>query len=448
MKMGAFFNPTGHHVASWRHPDAAADAGVNFDHYVEIAQMAERGKFDLIFLADGLNVRSGNPEVIKRSAQYVANFEPLTLLSALSVVTNQIGLIATASTTYNEPYHVARKFASLDHLSGGRAGWNIVTSASEGEAQNFSRERHLEHGERYARAHEFCQIVQGLWDSWEDDAFLRNKESGIFTDLAKQHPLGHRGEFFKIAGPLNVPRSPQGYPVMVQAGASSDGIELGAEFAEVIFSNHFELESAKSYYSDLKGRAAAHGRPPHHISILPGLSVIVGQTAEDAENKFQVLQSMVDPVVARELLSLVLGGADLSQIDFDGPLPSDLRPSSTSGTVSGFNNWVGVARRENLTVRQLAYRVVGARGKSVIRGTPKQIVDFMQGWFEEHACDGFNIMPSHLPGGLRDFVTMVIPELQERGLFRHEYEGNTLRENLGLPRPVNRHLRNRMAAHS
>jgi len=439
LRLGAFFNPTGHHVASWRHPDAAADANVNFQHYVEIASLAEAGKFDLIFLADNISVRTGNPEVIKRSAQYIAGFEPLTLLSALSTVTKRIGLVATASTSFNEPYHVARKFASLDHISNGRAGWNVVTSGFEDEARNFNRDTHFNHAERYHRAHEFCRVVQGLWDSWDDDAFLRDRKSGIYFDPTRLHKLDHKGEHFKVAGPLNVPRSPQGYPVMVQAGASADGLELGAAFAEVIFSNHFEIEASKAYYKQIRDRAASLGRDPAGIKVLPGLSVIVGRTTEEANAKFETLQSMVDPIVARELLSLVLGGVDLSKANFDEQLPNDLKPNPKNGTLSGFDNWVSLARRENLTIRQLAYRAISARGKSFVVGSPQEVADHMERWFSEHACDGFNIMPPYLPGGLHDFVELVVPELHRRGIFRTEYEGTTLRENLGLKRPVNRH---------
>jgi FMN-dependent oxidoreductase (nitrilotriacetate monooxygenase family) len=440
MKLGVFFHPTGHHVASWRHPEAQADAGVNFRHYVEIAQLAEAGRLDFVFLADNACVRVGHPEVIKRSAQYIAVFEPITLLSALAAVTDKIGLIATASTSYNEPYHVARKFASLDHISGGRAGWNVVTSAFAEESLNFGREAHYGHAERYERAREFAGVVQGLWDSWEDDAFVRNKESGLFFDPEKLHALNHKGKHFKVAGPLNTPRSPQGYPVMVQAGASNDGMDLGAQFAEVVFSNHFDINDAKAFYSALKGRLARYGRQPNDMKIMPGLSVIVGRTVEDAEEKYNTLQGLVHPIVARELLSMVLGGVDLSQVPFDGLLPDDIKPNDKSGTLSGFENWVALARRENLTIRELANRAVHSRGKGMVKGTPEQIVDQMQEWFEGGACDGFNIMPPYLPGGMKDFVELIVPELQRRGLLRREYEGTTLRDHLGLARRENRYV--------
>jgi FMN-dependent oxidoreductase (nitrilotriacetate monooxygenase family) len=446
MKLGVFFHPTGHHVASWRHPDADADAAVNFRHYVAITQLAEAAKLDFVFLADNNCVRLGNPDVIRRSAQYIAGFEPITLLSALSAVTTRVGLVATASTSYNEPYHVARKFASLDQISGGRAGWNVVTSAFAEEALNFNRDAHYGHEERYERAHEFCHVVKALWDSWEDDAFLRDKKSGVFLHYEKMRPLNHNGKHFKVAGPLNVPRSPQGHPVVVQAGASKDGIDLASEFAEAVFTNHFEIDGAKSFYAELKGRLPRYGRNPDHLKIMPGLSVIVGRTAAEAEEKYQALQEMVDPLVARELLSLVLGGVDLSQVPFDGPLPLDIKPSSTSGTLSGFENWVALARRENLTIRQLAERAVQSRGKGMVKGSPQQVADHIQQWFEEGACDGFNIMPPYLPGGFKDFVSLVVPELQRRGLFRTEYEGHTLREHLGLPRPENRYVLQRTVA--
>jgi len=437
MRLGAFFNPTGHHVASWRHPRAQADAGINFAHYLEIARTAERAKFDLVFLADNICVRDANMEAVSRSAQYIANFEPITLLSALSALTSRIGLVATASTSYNEPYHVARKFASLDHLSGGRAGWNLVTSGMEAEALNFNRDAHYQHGERYDRAREFAEVVVGLWDSWDDDAFLRDKESGRFFDPAKLHRLNHKGEHFSVRGPLNVPRTPQGRPVIVQAGGSDDMIAVAAEFAEVIFCAPLNLEQARSFYAAIKGKLASHGRAPDEMKIMPGLSAVVGRSEAEAEERYEYLQSLIHPIVAREILSTVLGGVDLSPYPFDGPLPENLPLSNASR--STFANVTDMARKENLTMRQVAMRVAGARAKAVIRGSPVQVADIMEEWFKKAGCDGFNVMPPFLPGGLDDFVELVIPELQRRGLFRREYEGKTLRENLGLRRPVSRH---------
>ena len=295
MRLGAFFNPTGHHVASWRHPRAQADAGINFQHYLEITRTAERGKFDMVFLADNLGVRQAHMEALSRSAQYIANFEPLTLLSALATHTSHIGLVATASTSYNEPFHVARKFASLDHLSGGRAGWNLVTSGQENEARNFSREKHYGHGERYDRAREFARVVLGLWDTWDDDAFIRDKETGQFFHPDKLHNLNHRGEHFSVLGALNIPRSPQGHPVIVQAGGSDDMIAVAAEFAEVIFCAPLTLEAAQSFYATLKGRLAAYGRAPDAMKIMPGLSCVIGRTDAEAEENYEKLNALIHP---------------------------------------------------------------------------------------------------------------------------------------------------------
>jgi alkanesulfonate monooxygenase len=439
MRLGAFFNPTGHHVASWRHPRAQADAGINFQHYVEITRTAERAKFDMVFLADNVCVRDASMEAISRSAQYIANFEPITLLSALAAVTTHIGLVATASTSYNEPYHVARKFASLDHLSGGRAGWNLVTSGQEAEARNFGREKHYQHGERYERAREFAQIVIGLWDSWDDDAFVRDKESGQFFKPQALHPLDHKGENFSVRGPLNVPRTPQGRPVIVQAGGSEDMIKVAAEFAEVIFCAPLTLDAAQKFYMELKGRVAGYGRDPDQVKIMPGLSAIVGRTEAEAQERYEYLQSLIHPIVAREILSLVLGSVDLSPYPLDGPFPENLPQSNASQ--STYQYVIDMARNEKLTMREVALRVAGARGKAVVRGSPQQVADHMEEWFRKDGCDGFNLMPPFLPGGLDDFVELVLPELRRRGLFRAEYEGRTLREHLGLARPASRYAK-------
>ena len=438
LRLGAFFNPTGHHVASWRHPGAQADAGINFKHYVEIAQTAERAKFDMVFLADNVCVREANMEALSRSAQYIANFEPITLISALAAVTTRIGLTATASTSFNEPFHVARKYASLDHISGGRAAWNLVTSGMAAEAYNFNRDAHYGHAERYQRANEFAEVVTALWDSWDDDAFMRDKESGSFFDPAKLHTLNHKGKHFQVRGPLNVPRPPQGRPVIVQAGTSDDGMDVAARFAEVIFSAHLTIESCQQYFKEVKTRAAEKfGRNPDHLKVMPGLSPYVGRTAEEADEKFEYQNSLMHPVVAREILSTVLGNVDLTGYDFDGPMPQDLPQSNASQ--STFKYVMDVAKNGNLTMRQTAQVVAGARAKMVVKGRPKQIADQMEQWFVEEAADGFNIMPPYLPGSLNEFVELVIPELQRRGLFRTEYTGRTLREHLGLPRPPSRY---------
>jgi N-acetyl-S-(2-succino)cysteine monooxygenase len=438
LKLGAFFNPTGHHVASWRHPTAQADAGINFKHYVEIAQTAERAKFDMIFLADNVCVREAKMEALSRSAQYIANFEPITLISALAGVTERIGLTCTASTSYNEPFHVARKFASLDHISGGRAGWNLVTSGMAAEALNFSREAHYGHAERYERANEFAEIVTALWDSWDDDAFIRDKASGLMFEPSKMHALNHKGKHFTVRGPLNIPRSPQGHPVIVQAGTSDDGMDVAARFAEVIFSAHLTMEPCQQYFKEIKTRAHdKFGRNPDHLKVMPGLSAYVGRTAEEAEEKFAYQNSLMHEVVAREILSTVLGNVDLTPYDFDGPLPDNLPMSNASQ--STFKYVTELAKKDKLSMRAIAQVVAGARAKMVVKGTPKQIADHMEQWYVEEAADGFNIMPPHLPGSLNDFAELVIPELQRRGLFRTEYTGRTLREHLGLPRPPSRY---------
>jgi alkanesulfonate monooxygenase len=434
MRLGAYYNPTGHHVASWRHPRADAEAHVSLKHYVEIARTAERAKFDMIFLADGVATRQADIEAQSRSVQFIANFEPMTLLSALAMMTEKIGLVCTMSTTYNEPYNVARRFASLDLISGGRGGWNLVTSGQTAEALNFGRTGPVPHGERYQRAHEFAQIVKGLWDSWDDDAFVRDKQSGLFFEPSKMHYLNHVGQNYKVRGPLNVPRSPQGHPLIVQAGASDEGRELAAAYAEAIFSPHLNIEAAKTYYDDVKGRMPKYGRDPDHCKILPGLSVVVSRDEAEARKDYEFLQGLIHPIVGREILSTMLGEMDLTPYSLDQELPDPLPPSN--GSRGHYDSIVAMARREKLTIRELGQRVAGARGKNVFVGTPKQVADYMEEWFVKGACDGFNVMPPYIPGSLDDFCELVIPELQRRGLFRTEYEGKTLRENLGLPKPI------------
>jgi FMN-dependent oxidoreductase (nitrilotriacetate monooxygenase family) len=439
LRLGAFLYPSGHHIAAWRHPEAQADAGVNFRHYVKLAQAAEAAKFDLVFLADGVGTRGDNVEFLSRTAHsYVAQFEPITLLSALAAVTEHVGLVATASTSFNEPYHVARKFASLDHISGGRAGWNLVTSSNEHEAKNFNRDKHFEHAERYERAIEFAEVVGGLWDSWEDDAFLRDKDQGRFFDPERRHVLDHKGRFFQVRGPLNVARSPQGHPVVVQAGSSEAGRDLAARTAEVIFTAQQTLEDAIDFYSDVKGRLAQYGRHPCDLKILPGVFPIVGRSESEAREKFEQLQALIDPKVGLALVSGLTGGFDLSGYPLDGPIPE---LPETNASKSRQLLTLELARRENLTIRQLYLRVAGARGHWQLVGTPAQIVDQLEERFVKGGADGYNVMPPVLPAGLDDFVELVIPELRRRGLFRSEYEGRTLRDNLGLRRPVNRHAR-------
>ncbi len=434
IRLGAFMRPVSIHTAAWRYPGGTPDANFNFTRLKRFAQKLEQGKFDAFFMADHLAVLNMPTEALKRSAT-VTSFDPSTLLPALAVVTERLGLIATASTTFDQPYHVARRFAALDHLSGGRAGWNVVTTSNPDAALNFGLEEHVEHGERYDRGREFVDVVTGLWDSWADDAFIRDVESGIYFDPEKMHVLNHKGPHFSVRGPLNVARPIQGWPVIVQAGASEAGRQLAAETAEVIFAAPGNLAGGKSFYADVKGRMDKLGRSRDHLKILPGALVVVGETVEEARAKRAYLDSLVHYESAIASLSISLG-YDASTFDPDGPLP-DI--PETNQSKSGRERAIALARRENLTVRQLAQRFGGYAGLSFV-GTPKTIADEMEQWLVEDGSDGFNIMFPFLPAGLDDFVDRVVPELQRRGIFRREYEGRTLRENLGLPRPPNKYF--------
>lgn len=431
LSLGAFVMATGHHVAAWRHPQVVADP-LDLASYRETARIAEAACFDALFVAD--SVAAPSDALASHSARSVY-FEPLTLLSALSMVTERIGLIATATTSYNEPYHVARKFASLDHLSGGRAGWNLVTSDAAAEAGNFGRSTHIPHAERYARAREFQQVVQGLWDSWADDAFVRDKASGRFHHADGVRRLDHQGTHFSVAGPLNVARSPQGRPVLVQAGSSEAGRQLAAESAEVVFTAQPSLPRAQAFYADLKGRLQAFGRSEDSLRIMPGVYVVVGDTEEQAQARADEFQQLVDPRVGVALLGRMLGNFDLSAYPLDGPLPQ--LPETEDGQRSRQQLLTELAGNERLTLAQLGQRIAGGRGHLSLIGTPTQIADELQAWFEGRAADGFNILVPHLPQGLDDFARLVVPELQRRGLFRTRYEGHTLREHLGLQRPAN-----------
>ncbi|MGM3278371.1 LLM class flavin-dependent oxidoreductase [Ralstonia sp. 24A2] len=432
LRLGAFLYPGGHHIAAWRHPDTQANAGIDFRHYVALARAAEAAKFDLIFLADGVGTRGEDVAFLSRTAHsYQAQFEPITLLSALAAVTERIGLVGTASTSFNEPYHVARKFASLDHISGGRAGWNLVTSSSEYEALNFNRDHHFAHAERYQRAEEFADVVTGLWDSWDDDAFLYDKVGGQFYDPSRRHVLGHKGTHFSVRGPLNVARAPQGHPVVVQAGSSEPGKELAARSGEVVFTAQQTLADAVAFYADLKGRLARYGRTPDDLKIMPGVFPVVGRSESEAREKFEALQSLIDPVVGLALVS-GLTGVNLSGYPLDGPIPE---LQATNGSKSRQALMLDLARREQLTIRQLYQRVAGARGHWQVIGTPEQIADALEERFLAHGADGYNVMAPILPGGLTDFIELVLPELRRRNLFRNEYAGTTLREHLGLRRP-------------
>jgi FMN-dependent oxidoreductase (nitrilotriacetate monooxygenase family) len=437
LRLGLFIQETGHHIAGWRAPQAAADAGRDFRHQVELAKLAEAACFDLLFIQDSYAMRGANDiEALSHTARSV-HWDPITALSALAMVTERIGLIGTATTTYNEPYTLARHFASLDHISKGRAGWNLVTSNNEAEALNFSRDQHAVHCDRYARAEEFLAVVKGLWDSWEDDAFIADKQAGQFFDPARLHVLNHKGKHFSVKGPMTLARPPQGHPVLVQAGSSDTGKRLGAATADVIFTAQQNLEAAQHFYADMKALSVDAGRHPDQLLIMPGLLPVVAATQAEAEAKFQALQDQVLPEVGLATLATTLGEVDLSGYDLDGQLPE---LPEANGPKSRRQLLIDMARRDNLTIRQLYQRVVGARGHLTIVGTPEQVADVMEQWLLEGAADGFNIMPAHLPVGLSDFTKLVVPELQRRGLFRTEYEGSTLREHLGLARPINQYV--------
>lgn len=431
MHLGIFVLGTGHHIAAWRHPNVPADGAEDFDFFKEIAQIAERGKLDMLFLSDGLTFNH-----LSHPAEQV-RFEPLTLLSALAVATKQIGLAATASTTYNEPFHIARKFSSIDHISKGRVGWNVVTSYYEEEANNFSRNQHLEHSLRYERAHEFVEVVKGLWDSWEEDALIRNKETGEYFHPDKLHTLHHNGKYYSVKGPLNSSRSTQGHPVIIQAGSSEAGINLAAETAEVIFTAQQTLDEAQRFYEKVKRKAIEFGRKEDDIKVLPGVSPIIGRTEKEAREKYEQLQDLIVPEIGLEFLSDYLGGIDFSQYSLDGPLPEDI--PETNGNKSRRQLIIDLARRENLTIRELYKRIAGSRGHRIICGTPEQIADQLEEWVEHKGADGFNLMFPSLPEGLVEFTDLVIPILQERGLFRKEYQDNTLRGHLGLSVPESRY---------
>ena len=432
LHLGAFMRPISIHTGAWRYPGALADANFNFPAIRRFVQTLERGKFDAFFMADHLAVLNMPIEALRRS-HTTTSFEPFTLLSALAGATEHIGLIATASTTFDQPFHIARRFASLDHISGGRAGWNIVTTSNPDAALNFGLDEHMDHDERYRRAREFYDVVTGLWDSFADDAFVRDVASGVFFEPERMHVLAHKGEFLSVRGPLNIARPVQGWPVIVQAGASEPGRQLAAETAELVFAAGGSLEGARAFYADVKGRMARLGRPRDHLKILPGAFVVVGESDEEARAKRAHLDSLVHYDSAVASLSIALGH-DISGLDPDGPLPEipDTNASKTSR-----ERVVALAEREGLSVRQLAQRLGGYSGLAFV-GTAETIADGMEEWLLSEGCDGFNVMFPYLPQGLDDFVDQVVPELQRRGLFRREYEGRTLRENLGLPRPPNR----------
>ena len=435
MHLTAFCHPPGH----WAMPDALP-TDMEFSDYVHLAQVAERGLFDMLFFQDSAAVAPafylpGNtPEVIARASRCV-RLEPLTLLAALATVTTRLGLVSTATTTYNDPFNIARKFATIDHISKGRAGWNLVTSQNEDEAQNFGHERHVDHALRYERAEEFYDVVKGLWDSWEDDAVIRDKASGRYIDPAKMHVLGHKGPHFSVRGPLNIARPPQGHPIVAQAGSSEPGRALAARTADVVFTAQVEIGEAKAFYDDLKGRMVAHGRSPDELKIMPGIRFVLGATEAEAQARYKMMMDEVSDEGALMAIQRLSGGLDLRNFPIYGPLP-DLPPSNAAKARQKM--MIDLARRENLSMRDLARRFTFSLGHLVYVGTAIGLADLMEAWFEAGAADGFTMLSPYFPTPLEDFVDGVIPELQRRGLFRTQYEGVTLRDHLGLARPANR----------
>ncbi|MFJ3418620.1 LLM class flavin-dependent oxidoreductase [Streptomyces sp. NPDC086082] len=436
LHLNAFLMNTGHHEASWRLPESNPYAHVELEHYTHLARIAERGTFDSLFLADG-------PQLWSNLAQRPAGaLEPLTLLTALATATEHIGLIATASTSYNSPYNLARKFASLDIISGGRAGWNIVTTAGAEAARNFGLEHEPAHAERYARAAEFLDVALKLWDSWEDDAIVADKAAGVWGDDTKIHPPRHQGTYFSVAGALNVPRSPQGYPLLVQAGSSEDGKTFAARYAEAVFTAQQTLTDAQAFYKDLKSRTEAAGRNPEHIKVLPGIVPVLGGTEAEARANERLLEDHIVYTHGVDRLERLLQ-LPPGTLELDSPLPADLPPEDAiEGAKSRYTLVVELARRDRLTVRQLIGRLGGGRGHLTFAGTPEQVADAIGSWFTQGAADGFNIMPAVLPSGLDAFVDQVVPLLRTRGLLRTEYgPRTTLRERYGLPRPTNQYTR-------
>ena len=429
LTLNLFIYPGGHHEAAWRYRDSEPARVLDIRYYQELAQKAEAAKFDAIFFADGPSL----PENVRYSSR--VRFEPVTWLTAIAAATEKIGLIGTASTTYNEPYNLARLFASLDHISGGRAGWNIVTTSDAGAAHNFGLPEHPPHGERYEKAREFLDVVTRLWDSWEDDALLADPRSGVFADAGKVHRIDHVGKHYRVRGPLNISRSPQGRPVHVQAGSSEDGRSFAAQFAEAIFTAHQTLQSAQEFYSDIKARAAALGRRPEHLRILPGISPFLGSTQAEAKRLEEEIDDLIQPAASLDQLKRLIG-VDLSGYDLDGPVPRHIIDiNGPKGLASRFQLVVDIVDRENPTIRQLIRRLAGARGHRVVVGTPEHVANEIQSWFEQGAADGFNVMPPYLTGGFDSFVAEVVPILRKRGLFRQDYSGATLRDHFGLPRP-------------
>lgn len=435
MKLLAFMMQTGGHISGWRHPRAQSDALCDIDYFRRLGQTAERGLFDGVFLADYLGYHPvRNAEIFE--GLETPKLDPLAVLSTIAATTRHIGLIGTASTTYNHPYDLARRFASLDHLSRGRAGWNIVTSTMENEAHNYGHEAHLGHSERYARADEFVEVTRLLWDSWQEGAVVADKTSGAYTDPSRISAVRHHGENFRVEGPLTVPRTPQGYPVLVQAGASATGQQFAARNAEVIFTSHPSIETAQAFRRTMHAQLAEHGRGPDQLKIMPAITPIVGATRAEARDLQVELDALIPNAVAISKLEALLGQVDLSLSDLDGPLPA-LPETALAGQNSTRDRVLELAQRDGLSIRELARRVAAGRTSHTVVGTAEDVADVLIAWEREGAADGFVISPPFLPAGLEDFVDQVVPILQDRGHFRKSYEGATLRENLGLDMPAN-----------
>jgi N-acetyl-S-(2-succino)cysteine monooxygenase len=435
LHLASFFFPPSGHLGAWRMPDALPEADMEFSHYVRLAQLSEEGLFDALFFQDIVAVPRSD-DLVK--GDYYGGIsiratclEPLTLLPALAAVTKRIGLVATATTTYNEPYNIARKFATLDHISDGRAGWNLVTSQNENEAGNFNREKHVEHGVRYERASEFYDVVTGLWDSWGEDAIIRDKKSGVYFDVNKLSILNHNGKHLQVRGPLNVARSPQGRPVIAQAGSSEPGRQLAARTADLVFTAQTSLETAKAFYTDVKGRVASHGRDPDHVKIMPGLIPIVGQSEAHAKELQDQMRALIPADLAITQLMQLSGGLDLRKFPSEGPFPN-LPPSNSAKARQQLV--IDMAARENLSLQDVARRFAESTGHLLLAGTASQIADLMEHWLKNEGADGFVIIYTHLMRPVEDFVRLVIPELQRRGIHRTAYTGRTLRDHLGLPR--------------
>ncbi|MFI7003224.1 LLM class flavin-dependent oxidoreductase [Nocardia sp. NPDC050175] len=437
LSLNAFIYPSGHHEAAWRHPDSQPGRIYDVDYYQEIGRTAEAAKLDAVFFADGPALRTN----VKHNAG--SGLEPITLLTAIATATTHLGLIATASTTYYEPYNLARLFSTLDHISRGRAGWNIVTTGTDLAAANFGLDKHPDHAERYARAREFVDAVVALWDSWEDDAILLDQAGGVYADPDKIHPIDFVGEHLRVRGPFNAPRTPQGYPVLVQAGASNEGRSFAGKYAEAIFTAHQRLEDAQKFYADIKAQAQGFGRNPDHVKILPGISPFIGDTEAAAKRLEREFNELTVPEYGLTQLENIVGKS-LRHLPLDEAVPVDLFDDAGDVTDNGRSRLqvvAGIVQRERPTVRGLLHKLAGARGHRVFAGTPEQVADTIEEWFRNGAADGFNVMPPYYPGGLEVFAETVVPILQERGLFRTEYTGTTLRDHFGLPRPAGRSAR-------